>query len=34
MLPEEMKYLDEHVEFANLNHRSNHSSIFCIFKKK
>jgi cephalosporin hydroxylase len=34
MLPEEMKYLDEHVEFANLHYRASSRSIFCIFKKK
>jgi hypothetical protein len=35
MLPEEKKYLAEHVEFANVNFRNNqHHSIVCIFKKK
>ena len=34
MLPEEMKYLDEHVAFANLNYRAAKRSIVCIFKKK
>jgi demethylmacrocin O-methyltransferase len=34
MLPEEMKYLNEHVEFANLHYRSARPSIVCIFKKK
>jgi demethylmacrocin O-methyltransferase len=35
MLPEEMQYLNQQVEFANLNVRSNYShSIMCIFKKK
>jgi hypothetical protein len=35
MLPEEMQYLNENVEFANLNFRNNaEHSIVCIFKKK
>jgi cephalosporin hydroxylase len=34
MLSEEMKYLNENVEFANLFYRSRHGSIVCIFKKK
>jgi cephalosporin hydroxylase len=34
MLPEEMKYLNEHVEFVNLNYRGARPSIVCIFKKK
>jgi hypothetical protein len=35
MLPEEMRYLNENVEFANLNFRNDSEhSIMCIFKKK
>jgi hypothetical protein len=35
MLPEEKQYLNEQVEFANLNFRNNSlHSIMCIFKKK
>jgi cephalosporin hydroxylase len=35
MLPEEMQYLNENVEFADLNFRNNSvHSIMCIFKKK
>lgn len=34
MLSEEMTYLNEHVDFANLNHRNSSQSIVCIFKKK
>jgi hypothetical protein len=34
MLPEERKYLDENVEFANLLYRSSTRSIVCIFKKR
>jgi cephalosporin hydroxylase len=34
MLPEEMKYLDENVEYANLLHRISSRSIMCIFKKR
>jgi cephalosporin hydroxylase len=34
MLPEEMKYLDENVEYVNLNHRISSRSVTCIIKKK
>lgn len=34
MLPDEMKYLNENVEFANLVYRTSSRSIVCIFKKK
>jgi cephalosporin hydroxylase len=34
MLPEEMKYLDQHVEYVNLVHRAVSHSIVAIFKKK
>ena len=33
MLPEEMKYLNENVEFANLLYRAKSRSMVCIFKK-
>jgi cephalosporin hydroxylase len=34
MLPEEIKYLNEHVEYANLLYRTSDRGITCIFKKK
>jgi cephalosporin hydroxylase len=34
MLPDELKYLDEHVEYVNLVHRPASHSIVAIFKKK
>jgi cephalosporin hydroxylase len=34
MTVEEMKYLHDHVEFANLLYRAGRPSLVCIFKKK